>query len=100
MSARQCHRIAASALNKLLQEGAKKLVLDLRNDAYGDPEEGLAVANLFVENGMLGYLQGQKVPLSLILVPGGADVIHEGQTHALRTNWRLGDLLLRGLVLK
>lgn len=51
----------SGALSKLMQEGAKKLVLDLRNDAYGEPEEGIAVANLFVENGMLGYLQGQKV---------------------------------------
>ncbi len=37
-----------------------------------------------------------KVPLRLILVPGGADVIHQGQTHALRTNWKIGDVLLRG----
>jgi propionyl-CoA carboxylase alpha chain len=41
-------------------------------------------------------MQGRKFPLSLALVPGGADVAHEGQTHALRTSWRLGDLLLRG----
>jgi propionyl-CoA carboxylase alpha chain len=41
-------------------------------------------------------MQGRKFPLRLTLVPGGADVVHEGQTHALRTIWRLGDLLLRG----
>jgi propionyl-CoA carboxylase alpha chain len=41
-------------------------------------------------------MQGQKVPLSLTLVNGGADVTHEGKTHALRTRWRLGDILLRG----
>jgi propionyl-CoA carboxylase alpha chain len=40
--------------------------------------------------------QGEKYPLSLTLVNGGADVTHAGQTHALRTTWRLGDLLLRG----
>jgi propionyl-CoA carboxylase alpha chain len=41
-------------------------------------------------------MQGQKYPLSLTLVTGGADVTHAGQTHALRTGWRLGDVLLRG----
>jgi propionyl-CoA carboxylase alpha chain len=41
-------------------------------------------------------LPDRKVPLSVALVNGGADVKHEGQTHALRTHWRLGDILLRG----
>jgi propionyl-CoA carboxylase alpha chain len=41
-------------------------------------------------------MPGEKVPVSLTLVPGGADIVHAGQTHALRTNWKLGDLLLRG----
>jgi propionyl-CoA carboxylase alpha chain len=41
-------------------------------------------------------LQGDKVPLGVTLVPGGADVTHEGRTHALRTSWRLGDLLMCG----
>jgi propionyl-CoA carboxylase alpha chain len=41
-------------------------------------------------------MQGRKVPVTLVLVPGGADVIHEGQTHTLRTNWKIGDILLRG----
>jgi propionyl-CoA carboxylase alpha chain len=38
----------------------------------------------------------QNYPLGLTLVAGGADVTCEGQTHALRTDWRLGDVLLRG----
>ncbi|HEX5272236.1 MAG TPA: acetyl/propionyl/methylcrotonyl-CoA carboxylase subunit alpha [Gemmataceae bacterium] len=41
-------------------------------------------------------LPGEKVSVGLSLVAGGADVVHAGQTHALRTNWKLGDLLLRG----
>jgi propionyl-CoA carboxylase alpha chain len=41
-------------------------------------------------------MQGRRFPLSLTLVQGGADVTHEGKTHALRTHWRLGDVLLRG----
>jgi propionyl-CoA carboxylase alpha chain len=41
-------------------------------------------------------LQGRKYPLGLTLVAGGADITHEGRAHALRTTWRLGDVLLRG----
>jgi propionyl-CoA carboxylase alpha chain len=41
-------------------------------------------------------MQGSKFPLRLSLVPGGADVVHGGETHLLRTDWRLGDILLRG----
>src|SRR5262249_20964608 len=41
-------------------------------------------------------MQGKKYPLSLTLVPGGADIVHEGQSYALRTDWRLGEILLRG----
>jgi propionyl-CoA carboxylase alpha chain len=41
-------------------------------------------------------MQGRKIPLSLTLVEGGANITCEGQTHALRTNWRLGEVLLRG----
>jgi propionyl-CoA carboxylase alpha chain len=41
-------------------------------------------------------MQGRKYPLSLTLVSGGADIVHEGKTHTLRTQWRLGDILLRG----
>jgi propionyl-CoA carboxylase alpha chain len=41
-------------------------------------------------------MQGRRFPLSLALVTGGADVIHEGKTHTLRTQWQFGDILLRG----
>ncbi len=41
-------------------------------------------------------MPGRRVPVTLTLVPGGADIIHEGQTHTLRTNWKIGDILLRG----
>jgi propionyl-CoA carboxylase alpha chain len=42
-------------------------------------------------------IQGRKYPLSLTLVPGGAEVTFEGKTYALcTTGWRLGDVLLRG----
>ncbi|HBY62570.1 MAG TPA: carboxyl-terminal protease [Solibacterales bacterium] len=51
----------AAAIATLQKQGMKKLVLDLRHAAAGDNEEGPALANLFVEKGVLTYLQGQKV---------------------------------------
>ena len=41
-------------------------------------------------------MQGLKFPLAITLVSGGADVVYEGKTHALRTTWKLGDILMRG----
>jgi carboxyl-terminal processing protease len=51
----------ADKIKSLQKKGAKKLVLDLRNNSEGDEEEGVAVANLFLGKGTIGSLQGQKV---------------------------------------
>ena len=50
----------ARAVKALTKQGAQKLVLDLRRAVEGDPDEGIALANLFIEKGELGYLEGQK----------------------------------------
>jgi carboxyl-terminal processing protease len=52
----------ANKLRNLQKQGAKKLVLDLRNAAGGDEAEGIATANLFLDHGTITYLQGQKYP--------------------------------------
>jgi carboxyl-terminal processing protease len=52
----------AAAVKDLEKQGAKKIVLDLRSAASGSPEEGIALANLFMEKGLIGYVQGQKMP--------------------------------------
>ncbi len=52
----------ASAIKELEKQGARKLVLDLRHSVSGSPEEGIALANLFLGNGLITYLQGQKSP--------------------------------------
>ena len=52
----------AAKIKSLQKQGAKKLVLDLRDDSDGDEEEGVAVANLFLNHGMIAYLEGQKYP--------------------------------------
>ncbi len=51
----------ADKVKSLQKKGAKKLVLDLRNNSEGDEEEGVALANLFLGKGTIGSLQGQKV---------------------------------------
>jgi carboxyl-terminal processing protease len=50
----------AEKVKSLQKKGAKKLVLDLRYNSEGDEEEGVAVANLFLGKGTIGWLQGQK----------------------------------------
>jgi carboxyl-terminal processing protease len=51
----------AAAVRTLERQGAKGLVLDLRQCAVGSPEEGVALANLFLEKGLISYLLGQRV---------------------------------------
>jgi carboxyl-terminal processing protease len=52
----------AGKIRDLQKQGAKKLVIDLRNCASGAESEGVAAANLFLDHGTITYLQGQKYP--------------------------------------
>src|SRR3981081_4207919 len=52
----------AGDIHDLQKQGAKKLVVDLRNSASGAESEGVAAANLFLDHGTITYLQGQKYP--------------------------------------
>jgi len=52
----------SAAVQKLQKDGAQKLVLDVRGCSIGTPEDGIALANLFVNKGRITYLQGQRVP--------------------------------------
>jgi carboxyl-terminal processing protease len=40
----------------------RKILLDLRDVSAGDPEEGIRLANLFINQGTLAILEGQKYP--------------------------------------
>jgi carboxyl-terminal processing protease len=52
----------SGAISNLQRQGAKKLILDLRYSATGDPEEGVDIANLFLDKGLIAYASGQKFP--------------------------------------
>jgi carboxyl-terminal processing protease len=52
----------AAAIEKLQQSGAQKLVVDVRDCGTGSPDDGIALANLFLKQGRITYLKGQKYP--------------------------------------
>jgi len=52
----------AAAIQKLQAAGAQKLVVDVRDCGTGTPEDGIALANLFLKQGRITYLKGQKYP--------------------------------------
>lgn len=51
----------ARHLESLMKQGASKIILDLRDSAAGEPKEGLELADLFLDQGTLSSLRGQKV---------------------------------------
>jgi carboxyl-terminal processing protease len=52
----------AAKLKELTANGADKIVLDLRNCAGGETQEAVDTASLFLEKGLVAYLQGQRYP--------------------------------------
>ena len=53
-------------LDGLLKKGATGVILDLRFSAGGEETEAVELANLFVDSGTIGYLQGQKFDKKLL----------------------------------
>ena len=58
----------------LKKQGAKYMVLDLRHCSTGDDMKGIALANLFLDNGEITYLQGQKVEKQVFNAKTGESV--------------------------
>lgn len=52
----------AAKLKELTANGADKIILDLRNCAGGETQEAVDTASLFLEKGLVAYLQGQRYP--------------------------------------
>lgn len=46
---------------RLERQGAGQLILDLRGNAWGDPELGIALADMFLDKGLIASVEGQKV---------------------------------------
>lgn len=66
----------ASKVQDLQKQGAQRLVLDLRHCATGSPDEGIALANLFLDKGLITYLQGQKQAREDIKANPAEDISH------------------------
>jgi carboxyl-terminal processing protease len=52
----------ATRLKAMQKSGNKKVLLDLRDVAEGDEEQGVRLANFFLESGIIVTLSGQKYP--------------------------------------
>jgi carboxyl-terminal processing protease len=63
----------AAKVQDLEKQGAKRLVLDLRHCATGDPADGEKIADLFLDKGKeITYTQGQKSPRADVAADGVA----------------------------
>lgn len=51
---------ARARLSDLIKQGAQKIVVDLRGTAGGSIDEAVAVANLFIKDGMLAQTSGKE----------------------------------------
>jgi carboxyl-terminal processing protease len=51
-----------AAIQQLQKKGAQRLVVDVRDCGTGSPEDGIALANLFLDKGQITYLTGQRYP--------------------------------------
>jgi carboxyl-terminal processing protease len=67
----------AARIQELRKNGAKKFVLDLRDNAFGDIDEGISTANLFLSKGLIGYLSGQQFPRKSFLADSSKAIAEE-----------------------
>ena len=51
-----------TAIEQLQKKGAQRLVIDVRDCGTGSPQDGIALANLFLDKGQITSLTGQKYP--------------------------------------
>jgi carboxyl-terminal processing protease len=70
----QREKDVARKVEELQKQGAQKLVLDLRHCSTGGPEEGTKLANLFLDKGLITYVEGQKVQRQDISADAAADI--------------------------
>ncbi len=64
-----------SQAQQALKNGAAKLIVDVRRTSTGAPQDGLAIARLFVANGTLAMRESKSGARDTIAATTGADVI-------------------------
>lgn len=69
-------RDVAAKVAELQKQGAKRLVLDVRHCATGSPADGIKLANLFLDKGLITYIQGQKQTREDINAKPGEAISH------------------------
>ncbi|MGC2299501.1 MAG: S41 family peptidase [Acidobacteriaceae bacterium] len=57
-------------LHEMQKSGNHKVLLDLRDVAEGDPQQGIRLANAFLQSGTIASLQGQTVPTQTFSADG------------------------------
>jgi len=67
----------AARIRELRRSGAAKFILDLRDNASGEMDEGIATANLFLRRGLIGYLSGQQYPRQSFMADAGKTLAEE-----------------------
>src|SRR5260370_13499538 len=81
---------AKSRLQELLKQGAQKIVLDLRSVAGGEIQEGAAVANFFIRDGMIAKTIGREQKVLKTFEADPKNVLFNGPVVALIDNGTAG----------
>ena len=68
------NQIEAKLKNAAKTGGDKKVILDLRDVAAGDMDEGVRLANLFLKSGTIATLEGQRVAKQTFTADGSKTI--------------------------
>jgi len=79
-----------SRVQDLVKQGAQKLVLDLRDTAGGSLNEGIAVANFFIKDGVIAQTIGRENKTLKTFPADAKNVIFAGPVVALVDNGTAG----------
>ncbi len=79
-----------SAVEKLLKQGARGLVFDLRADGGGLVSEARLIASIFIPSGVIVTTRGRSQPTTVLTAAGGAIPGSDSDGRARRPRHRLG----------
>lgn len=68
-------KIALSALQKSLGKNLQGLILDLRNNPGGSPDEAVSVSSLFLNSGIIVHIKGRNPAQNQTLKATGKDLL-------------------------